>query len=239
MMSGKEKIYFLLNRIEDKRILTPKGQPVLIHPANDLNNNYSIVELSQLFIKLETDEKILKVLKEPTRIMTVNLDPYSGFEDGCYHLELLPAFDEYYSKIRQEPEYQEFTGKKLPNPKTQGDARPKYSRKALEKIWNILQEIEEKRQLGAPNEEIKLYFMPQGFHGTELAFSEVFADRESVLKKLENLGAISHPENTGELQAISMTAYSVNIRVFRQIFLSRWKDTAKQMRITIPKLVSS
>lgn len=116
MMSGKEKIYFLLNRIDDKRVLTPAGQPILIHPANDLNNNYSIVELSQLFIKLERDEQILKVLKESTRGMSANLDPYADFEDGCYRIELLPHFDEYLSKIQQELEYQEFTGKKPTNP---------------------------------------------------------------------------------------------------------------------------
>jgi len=40
MMSGKEKIYFLLNRIDDARAITPKGEPVKIHATHDLNNNY-------------------------------------------------------------------------------------------------------------------------------------------------------------------------------------------------------
>ena len=84
MMTGKKKVYFLLNRIEDKIVLTPKGQPILIHPANDLNNNYSIVELSQLFAKLEKDEQILKVLKESARGLSASLDPYEDFEDGLH-----------------------------------------------------------------------------------------------------------------------------------------------------------
>ena len=41
-----------------------------------------------------------------------DLDPYDPpyqNNDGCWHIELLSTFDNYYSKIQQEPEYQEFT----------------------------------------------------------------------------------------------------------------------------------
>lgn len=110
-MSGKQKVYFLLNKIVDKKELTPKGQPIFLHPADDLNNEYSDIELSQIYTKLEKDEHVIKVLKSPTGD-PLNLDPYADFEDGHYYLKLLPAFDNYYLKIQQEPEYQEFTGKK-------------------------------------------------------------------------------------------------------------------------------
>lgn len=39
-MSGKEKLYFLLLRIEDARVITPFGQPLTLDPANDLNLKY-------------------------------------------------------------------------------------------------------------------------------------------------------------------------------------------------------
>ena len=91
MMTGREKIYFLINRIDDKRELTPKGKPVFIHPTNDLNNKYSEVDLLQILEKLEKDEQILKVLKTPTGD-PLNLDPYEDFEDGYYYLELLILF---------------------------------------------------------------------------------------------------------------------------------------------------
>ncbi len=51
-MIGKEKIYFLLNKIDDQRILTPSGQPVLIHPFGDLKGHYPDVELLMLLKKL-------------------------------------------------------------------------------------------------------------------------------------------------------------------------------------------
>lgn len=115
-MIGKEKIYFLLDAIDDARVLAPSGQPLLIDPTNDLNRRYRDIELSQLFTKLATDERILKILKAPNRTKDLdiieNLDPYDHADDGCWHIELLPAFDNYFLKIQQEPRYQEFTGKK-------------------------------------------------------------------------------------------------------------------------------
>jgi len=115
-MNGKEKIYFLIGAIDEARAITPSGQSIIIDPTNDLNRNYREIELIQLFTKLEKDEQVLRVLKVPHRIKDIdvieNLDPYDHADDGCYHIELLPAFDRYYLKIQQELEYQEFTGKK-------------------------------------------------------------------------------------------------------------------------------
>lgn len=118
MMNGKEKLYFLLNRIDDVRTIAPSGQPLIIDPTNDLNQNYRDVELKQLFTKLEKDEQVLKVLKVPSRIKMIDivedLDPYDHADDGCWHIELLPAFDAYYSKIQSEPEYQEWSPSRKP-----------------------------------------------------------------------------------------------------------------------------
>lgn len=116
MMNGKEKLYFLLISIVDAKAIAPSGQPLTIDRMNDLNNKIRDVELTRLFTKLEKDEQVLKVLKVPSRIKEIDivedLDPYDRADDGCWHIELLPAFDGYFSKIQQEPEYQEFTGKK-------------------------------------------------------------------------------------------------------------------------------
>lgn len=119
MMTGKQKLYFLLDAIVDARVLAPKDKPILIDPTNDLNRNYRGVELDQLFTKLENDEKILTVLKPANRVKAIEeyLDPFyqpgeEEREDGLYHLELLPSFDDYFLNIQNEPEYQEFTGKK-------------------------------------------------------------------------------------------------------------------------------
>lgn len=119
MMNGKEKLYFLLDAIEDVRAIAPSGRPLIIDPMNDLNDKIRDVELTRLFTKLEKDEQILKVLQVPSGIKTIDivedLDPYDQpyeHDDGCWHIELLPAFDSYFLKIQQELEYQEFTGKK-------------------------------------------------------------------------------------------------------------------------------
>ncbi len=109
-MSGKEKLYFLLNRIDDQRVLTPSGQPILIHPMGELAGNYPDLELLMLFKKLQDDEKVLKVTRTPLSEEEKGYNP--RYEDDYFGLELLPAFDEYFAKIQNEPEYQEFTDKK-------------------------------------------------------------------------------------------------------------------------------
>lgn len=61
MMNGKQKLYFLLNAIEDAKSIAPSGQPIIIDPYNDLNDKIRDVELTQLFAKLEKDEQVLRV----------------------------------------------------------------------------------------------------------------------------------------------------------------------------------
>lgn len=122
MMSGKEKIYFLLGCIQDLRVTSPSGQALKINQMNDLYGKYEQGELSRLFNKLEQDDIILKVLQVPSGTKTIDfvegvLDPYDQVpekDDGLWHIELLqPAFDEYLLKIQEEPEYKEFSNKRL------------------------------------------------------------------------------------------------------------------------------
>lgn len=111
-MSGKEKLYFLLNRIEDAQVLTPAGQPLKIHATHDLNNNYRGNELNQLFTKLEQDEKVIKVIKVGNRIKEAG-SRYGLNEpdDGSWHIKLLPEFNDYFLTIQEEQEYQNYSGK--------------------------------------------------------------------------------------------------------------------------------
>ncbi len=112
MMNGKQKLYFLLNRLEDVREITPSGQSLKIHATRNLNNKYKGDELSLLFAKLEQEEKVIITLKVGNRIREAGaMYGLNEPDDGSYHIELLPAFDDYFLKIQNEPEYQEFMGK--------------------------------------------------------------------------------------------------------------------------------
>ncbi|MBU3978485.1 TIGR02391 family protein [Patescibacteria group bacterium] len=114
MMNGKQKLYFFLNAIDDARVLAPSGQPFKIHATHDLKKNYRETELDQLFTKLEKDEQVIKVLKIGDRRKEIeNMYALGEPDDGCWHIELLPAFDNYFLKIQNEPEYQEFMGRKV------------------------------------------------------------------------------------------------------------------------------
>ena len=112
-MNARQKLYFLLSRIEEGLTITPSEQPVLIHQNYELNRKYKDIELVQIFTKLERDEKVLSVVEVPAGINS----SYKEFSErkesdrGRWHLKILPAFDGYYLKIQHESEYQKFTGK--------------------------------------------------------------------------------------------------------------------------------
>lgn len=115
MMRGREMLYFLLDEIEDARQITPLGHPLILDPANKLNNRLSPVDLRQLLTKLERDEQVIKVIYTLEDSANAILDYYGKYEDltsHCYRIQLLPTFLKYYQKIQQEKAYQEFTGKK-------------------------------------------------------------------------------------------------------------------------------
>jgi uncharacterized protein (TIGR02391 family) len=105
MMTGREKLYFLLERINDIRELTPSGQPLKMYLARNLNNKYDKEELISLLFKLEKDEKVIKIVALPEAILGYKLNTRN------FVIELLAAFDDYYTNIQHEPAYQEFTGK--------------------------------------------------------------------------------------------------------------------------------
>lgn len=208
-MNGKEKIYFLLDAIDDARTITPTGQPLIIDPTNDLNRRYRDIELAQLFAKLAKDEQVLKVLKAPSRTKKIDivedLDPYDHADDGCWHIELLSAFNSYFLKIQQEPEYQEFTGKKPP---VQGKA--KLSRKSLEKIWDVLQEIEDKRGITSAHDDISIPQVHLSKIKNEREAQNASDERLNILRKLENdEGAIKNvrfPNNFHEYVYLKITS---------------------------------
>lgn len=111
-MTGKQKLYFLLDAIVDFEDITPSSKPIKIHATRDINNRIRGEELDMLFDKLENDEKIIRVLKKGNRIKEAASKYGFDYDDGCYHIKLLPTFTNYFQKIQWEPEYQAFTGKK-------------------------------------------------------------------------------------------------------------------------------
>lgn len=99
-LHGKEKIWFLINRLLDEREVTPNGQPVALHPTNDLNNHYSPMDFIQLTAKIQKDHKAIKLLNSaPTDQML-----------GKYMIELLPNFDNYVQELRKDPKYLDWIG---------------------------------------------------------------------------------------------------------------------------------
>lgn len=181
-MNGKEKLYFLLGAIQDVRVLTPKGKPLLIDPVNNLNRQYRELELAQLFEKLQKDEQILRVIKtaKQEKMSTLPL-PYRGLDHRYYAIVLLPRFDDYFSRIEQELEYQKFTGKKpQPMPVIQ------LNRQSLEKIWHILEEIETKRGITPAGGDVSIPSIHRSKVKNDKEAQEAADERFGILRKLES-----------------------------------------------------
>lgn len=101
MLHGKEKIWFLVNRLIDERDITPAGQLIGLHPTNDLNNLYLPQDFINLLDKLEKEENAAKFISLPTDQTYLK-----------YQVKLLPSFDKYVAKLEEDPGYLEWSGKK-------------------------------------------------------------------------------------------------------------------------------
>ena len=104
-LHGKEKIWFLVSTLEKERDITPKGKPVGLRLADDLNLHYNLQDLVELSEKLEKEENAIKLVSLPTD-QTYNKVLFS----------ILSGFDKYVTKLEDDPEYLEWSGKK-PKPK--------------------------------------------------------------------------------------------------------------------------
>ena len=105
-LHGKEKIWILVNRLQDEREVTTAGQPIALHPTQELNNHYLPMDLISLAEKLEKEKNAIKLLNAMPTDQTY----------GKYLFELLPDFDKYVSELEDDPDYLEWSGKK-PKPK--------------------------------------------------------------------------------------------------------------------------
>ena len=132
-MNGKEKLYSLLKKIDDVKTISPSEEPLLIDPTNDLNSLYSDIELDQLFLKLEKDERVIKIIKSGNRKKKAGAKfGLNEAEDGYWHIILLPSFNDYYLKIQQESEHQVSS-----NIKPQIDQKDKSKIIHLENIYEV------------------------------------------------------------------------------------------------------
>lgn len=103
---------------------------------------------------------------------------------------------------------------------------PKYTRNALEKIWNVLQEIEEKRQLGSESDEIQIPKYPWGNNTSD--WNGYYQERKVILPKLVSLGAIKDLRE-GEEGAWQFWGFHIGDRYFDVFseYEEKYKKTAK------------
>jgi hypothetical protein len=140
-LHGKEKIYFFINRLIDEREVTEDGKAIGLHPANDLNNNYALMDFVQMVEKIEKEHNAARLIAMPTD-QTYNK----------YLVELLPDFDNYVAELRKDPKYLDWIGEKPETDKPKSEpisvnhARKNGVMTGKEKIQAVVEDINNKYQ---------------------------------------------------------------------------------------------
>ncbi len=109
---------------------------------------------------------------------------------------------------------------------------PKYSRKALEKIWNVLQEIEETRQLSSPEDYIKLTFRPPNFYGSKLEFDEVARQRTAIVNRLVYLNALTDLDHKTGMNGFLFFKVGPQYKVVFRMYEGQYKNAARDYKKT-------
>ncbi|MDQ5943655.1 MAG: hypothetical protein QG675_423 [Patescibacteria group bacterium] len=104
---------------------------------------------------------------------------------------------------------------------------PRYTRKALEKIWNVLQEIEENRQISSPEDKIKLPFMPPNFSGSRLAFDSAARQRSDIIKRLVYLNALKNLGNTTGIDGYLYFETGSNYNKVFKMYKGQYENAAR------------
>lgn len=104
---------------------------------------------------------------------------------------------------------------------------PKYQRKALEKIWNLLQEIEERRQLTSPEDDIKLPYVPPGFSGTKFALDDAANSRTTIIKKLIHMDALMDFGNTEGIDGYIFFKVGPQYKIVFKMYEGQYKNASR------------
>lgn len=187
MLTGKQKLYFLLISVENARQITPSEKPVMLHLANDLNNRISTTDLDYLFEKLEVDEKVIKVRKTEEGLRPRFYEMLSG----SYLIDILPNFDKYLAKIQLEPEYQGFSGIPILKKRSQIE---NLSDDNFDNVFEVLARIESELQL-SQSEKFTINFVDsirdvENYDSNDI--NELIENNFKALGYLKNIGVIKY-----------------------------------------------
>lgn len=186
-LQGKELLFYVINRIEDQRQISPIGQS--IHLDNREFKENERFDVSQIMRKLENDEKIIKVKHKPdsTHHITIVLDGDDEAQEraaNSYSLEILEGFDDYLDKLIQTPEYQRFAdikpsaSTKQPTEKTSGNS-------SQENRNDILFTIEYNQTSGVVLNEHLQIAKPDFMSENDLVMEYLYQNPNRVIKKEE------------------------------------------------------
>lgn len=106
MLTGREKIYFVVNSIFNKSQTTPKGKPININRTLDLNNRIPTEELKDIMQILEKDEGVIVIERKIDKAAEYMFNN----RVGTYIFDLTSRFESFFRMMRKEEAYQRYAG---------------------------------------------------------------------------------------------------------------------------------
>lgn len=104
----KSKIFAVLYAIKSASELAPKGQSILIHPKSEWLKGIHIIELDNIFLKLEKDYKVIQILKiselSPRfkSFLDIEFEKSTREFDESYEIKISKKIDTYYEALKNE-----------------------------------------------------------------------------------------------------------------------------------------
>lgn len=178
-MTNEEKLDIVIEAISEGKKITPLGvnMKLRVNAENRLLE-LELDEIASILYQLQDTHKIIKVLKLANTKHIAGIDPWADERD-FFTIEPLDGFDRWASSpLNRNSNTAAIIKPKNPN--------PKYLRKATEKMWNLLQEIEEKRNITSEKDEISIRQVHLSRVNNDREALEAADERLNMLRMLEN-----------------------------------------------------
>lgn len=229
-MIYEEKLEKILFKLGNERNLTRKNHKTRVTFDDRSFTKVRIGDICKILLQLQDDAGVVEIVDalQPTETIPTEKiispsddDDYEGVE--IIIVELDERFDSWYQKYLEKQALAQFK---------QSTTSPKYARQALEKIWNVLQEIEEKRLITAEGDDVAI---PQvnwveGMSLTEI--DKMSDERFNILRKLEGervLKDLRWPHDANNFAYFKKgDSYEVVFEKYKQEYKEAAKDYQQQ-----------
>ena len=220
-MTYEEKLEIVVKAIDEAIKITPPGYNTKLKITHENKlKDLDLDDTASILYQLQDEHRVIEIVSLANTKNPTGFDPYAE-ELDYFVIKVLDTFSNW--KKRQivdrqgEPE------------RAAGKMTARYERKAMEKVWGVLQEVEELRRISPGGlKPLRMLYIPSGFRGAQYELDRVVEQRSVVLKKLEGERAIIDLKHTDGIRGFWIFKLGINYKVifdkYEVIYLKMAKE---------------